>query len=208
MKMGAGWILLAAGLVAAGCAGNGSGVFSSRGDVSGVVFDSSGYVVPNAKVSYDATHVAAANKTGVYILGDLPADNNVPIHAEATVGSVRYVGQSVGSVLAGERTKDVNIGVFPADQVGSLEGSVTSPSGAPLSGIDVYLRPAKVGASLTNALSITDSAGHYSFDALQTNLLYAVELQSPGGGPLDRGTLTLIPGEHRKATLILPDPAR
>jgi len=203
MKHRVSWLLATASLVAAGCAGGGPAAFSSRGDVSGIVFDSGGYVVPNAKVSFDAGHVAEANKAGVYVLGDLPADN-VSIHAEATLGSVRYIGQSVGSVLAGERTKDVNIGIYPADKVGSLEGLVTASDGHPLSGIDVYLHPSVVGASLTNALAVTDSTGHYSFEALQANLLYSVELQTPGSTPVDRGTLILISGEHRKTTLILP----
>jgi Carboxypeptidase regulatory-like domain/Domain of unknown function (DUF4214) len=65
----------------------------------------------------------------------------------------------------------INVGVVlqtPTAANGNISGTITDASGAPLSGATITLS----GTELREA--ITDAAGHYSFDSVETNGFYTV----------------------------------
>lgn len=201
MKIAQAFLIGVAALLLTGCGGGGGSSPSARGEVSGIVFDENGVLVRDALVSYDSNHTVRSNSTGIYVLSDLPADY-VNIQADLVQNGVHYVGENIANVSAGERTKDVNIALFPANQVASLHGVVTDRQGRLVSGVHIFLRPNAANTLLTSAVGITDGNGQFSIGSLKAGLSYHVQVNALGYDS-DQEDITLSAGENRENNFVV-----
>jgi len=165
------------------------------------VFDQNGDVVRNAKVSA-AGHDTQTNSSGAYVLSGVRADDLL-VTADVTVGGVHFTGQNVARIFQGERTKSLNIAVYPAAQQASLEGFVTDRQGFLVSGARIFVRQ-NDGAVLSSSTAISGDDGHYAIHGLKPNLEYAV-VANGRTFDSDTGTVTLNPSETREFDFVLPD---
>lgn len=199
-------------LLVAGCGGKG-GTTDTRGEVSGVVFDQEGFVVRGARVYYAG---AGANNqetvtttAGTYNLSDLPAQD-ITIRAELTKGGVRFYGQNLASVTEGDRAKNVNIALYPENQIATLRGQVRDRDGSLLRGIRVFLRPVDDPSTtdddtlLTSAVGITDSSGTFNIGGLLGGQTYRVQVNGLDFNS-DFDTITLNAQETRTVNFNVPD---
>ncbi len=184
-------------LLAVGCGGSNLGI----GNLSGVVFDQNGDVVRNAKVSAGG-HNTQTNSSGAYVLTGVSADDLL-VTAEVTVSGNKFTGQNVARVFQGERTKSLNIAVYPSSGQAGLEGFVTDRQGFLVSGARVFVRQ-NDGAVLSSSTAISDGDGHYEIHGLRQNLAYAVVCNGRTFDS-DTGTVTLSSGETRRFDFVLPD---
>lgn len=199
-------------LLVAGCGGGGPGT-DARGEVSGVVFDQEGFVVRGARVYYDgpgdSDRETMTTTAGTYSLSDIPA-LDVTIRAELTKNGVRYFGQNLASVVGGDRAKNVNIPLYPENQIATLRGQVRDRSGNLLRGIRVFLRPTDDPSTteddtlLTSAVGITDSSGTYTIGGLLGGQTYRVQVNGLEYNS-DFDTITLDPRETRTVNFSVPD---
>src|SRR5437764_10582154 len=98
-------IVLAA--FAAGCGGTTGQPLGPPGEITGVVFDTSGNVVRNANVTVLGNIETVSNSSGTYILHDGPAADLI-LHAHVAEGGVNYVGENLARVFSNDRSKSVN----------------------------------------------------------------------------------------------------
>lgn len=185
--------------ILAGCGGGGS---VGQGDVSGVVFDQDGFVVRDARV-YVGSKQVQSTTSGTYVLSGVPAEDIV-VRAEITKNGTRYIGQNVASVNQGERTKNVNIAVFPENQTAALEGTVRDRSDRLVVGARVFLRPSANDTIPTSAVAVTDGEGHFRVGGLLAGLSYRVQVNALGYNS-DVDTVALNPGEDRFVSFVMPE---
>ena len=62
----------------------------------------------------------------------------------------------------------IGYGAFPSAANGSIDGTITDSSGAPIAGATINL------SGTQNRETITDAQGKYSFDSVETNGFYTV----------------------------------
>lgn len=185
-------------LLLAGCGGGGGGDHeraSGNGEVTGLVVDASGNPVRGATVysSDGAYRQTLSDSAGSYVLGGLP-DADLNIRASITVGGVEYRGVNLGRVFrngdgAYESTPNVNITVYPRNQLVSLFGFVADSSGHALANVRVSARPAD-GKVQSSASTVTGRDGTYQIDGLAQNVSYRV-VASAQGFVDDSATLTI-----------------
>lgn len=177
----------------AACGGSGGGK-SGEGQISGVVFDSSGVVVRNATVSYDANHQTTSNEYGIYVLNGIP-ERDVVVHADLIKDGIHYEGQNLASVTANQRIKDVNVAIYPSNELAAIHGTIRDRQGRLLSGVRVFLVPTD-GSLPTSSVGITNGDGEYRVGGLHAGLTYQAQVNALGYGS-DFETITLSSGEDR-----------
>jgi hypothetical protein len=215
-RSGVKWLLggvallaLGLGMVVSGCGG--SSETTTPGEVSGVIFDQEGFVVRGARVYFDGSggRDTQSTTTGTYTLTQVPA-RDLLVRAEIDRNGVRYYGQNLATVLSGERSKNVNIAVYPESQLATLRGDIRDREGRSLRGVRVFLRP--LGGSenpddaplLTSAVGISNSDGRYSIGGLLGGLTYEVQVNGLGyNSSFD--SVTLNAGESRELDFNVPD---
>jgi hypothetical protein len=207
MKFAHAMIAAGALLLLGGCGGSGHSGVTNRGEVSGVVFDREGFVVRDAHVYFDGSgdedRTTQTNEGGIYVLPELPA-RDLTVRAERVKDGVRYYGQNVARVVAGERTKNVNIAMFPENELASIRGEVRDRQGRLVRGIHIFLRPVSNDTLPSSAMAITDSNGEFVIGALGSNLTYRIQANGLGYNS-DIDTVTLQPREQRFLNLVVPD---
>lgn len=181
--------------------------------MSGVVFDQEGFVVRGARVYYVGTgntnRETVTTTAGTYTLNDIPA-LDVTVRAELTKNGVRYYGQNLASVVGGDRAKNVNIAMYPENQIATLRGQVRDRRGSLLRGIRVFLRPVDDPTTpdddtlLTSAVGITDSSGTFNIGGLLGGQTYRVQINGLEYNS-DFDTITLNPLETRTVNYNVPD---
>lgn len=180
-----------------GCGGSGGS--NAYGEVAGSVFDSEGNPVRDARVYVNGGETRT-NSFGSYLV-DHAAGGDVTVRAEIRQNGARYFGQNVGRVFEGERTKNVNITVYPESQLATLRGATYDRSGTRLSGVRVFARPVGTGV-LSSSQTISDSSGNFKLEGLRGDTDYELLSNAPGYGD-DTDTIRLEPGETRDLAITL-----
>jgi Carboxypeptidase regulatory-like domain len=188
-------------ILISGCGGGGSSSPTAVGDVSGIVLDQDGNSVRGALVFYDTAHQTLTNSAGVYVLTGVPADN-IDIQAQIKQSGVTYQGENIATVANGQRTKDVNIAVYPVSQLASIQGVVTDRAGNLVTGARIFVRPNVGGTLLTSAVGITDRYGNYSIGSLKSGLSYHIQVNALGYNS-DTDDINLNAGESRTINYVL-----
>ena len=188
-----------------GCSGNGDDA-TGRGEVMGIIFDEEGFPVRDAHVYWDGPgnedRNAQSNSNGVYLLTDIPAeDQNIRI--EVTRSGTRFYGQNVARVQNGERTMNHNIAAYREDTLAAIEGFVSDRQGNRLEGVRIFVKQRETNTVLTSAYGITDGDGHYVVGGLRGNLTYDVQVNGLDYNS-DFDAFTLTPGETRTMSFTVP----
>lgn len=194
-------------LLLIGCGGGGGGT-NQRGEISGVVFDSQGFVVRDAAV-YGGDKETVSNSAGVYILSGVPA-RDVTVKAEITKSGVRYFGQNVGTVALNERTKSVNITLVRSDLLASIHGIIRDVDGNRVQGVRVFVHPDDDPTTTdddtvnSSAVAITNDKGEYSVEGLSSAINYRVQVNARTfNSTFD--AFKLSSGEDRRLDYRIPD---
>lgn len=161
------------GLIAAGCGGGGDHHSTPKGEVSGVVYDSSSNPIVGARVYIDGGPSTTTNSVGGYVLENVPA-YDVPVLASVSKNGAQYVGSNVASVYEGERAESVNIVIFPSTQQATLHGVVYDSHGNRLQGAKVFAQATGDTAPLSSTMAVSDSHGEYYLSVLQGGVTYNV----------------------------------
>jgi hypothetical protein len=169
--------------------------------------------VRGARVFYDGTgnsdRETVTTTSGTYTLTDVPAQDIV-VRAEILKNGVRYYGQNIASVVTGDRAKNVNIAVFPDNQLATLRGEVRDREGFLLRGVRVFLRPVDDPETpdddtlLTSAVGITNNDGEFRIGGLLGGLTYRVQVNALDYNS-DFETITLDAREDRFVNFTVPD---
>lgn len=188
-------LLLVAVFALAGC-GGGSGKTGGVGQIAGNVTDVNGDPVRDALVRAQGRQ-AFTNAAGTYLLDEV-AEGQVVVTAEITQDGVRFSGQNIAQVFAGERTKSVNMAVVRDTLQAAVRGSVATRSGDKIQGAKVFA----IGGGLSSAMAITDSDGRYRLDGLHAGIEYYIIASAPTFAS-DDAFATLDPAEVRSLNWIL-----
>ncbi|MEQ1821306.1 MAG: carboxypeptidase-like regulatory domain-containing protein [Fimbriimonadaceae bacterium] len=140
--------------------------------IAGVVLDTNGEIVRNARVFYNSggTKSTQTNSSGAFVLESIP-EGIVRINAELNVGGVNYVGENHVETFANERTKNLVIVIGREGQQATMEGTVTDRFGAPLEKARVHANAGYLGSSL----ALTDRNGRYSMSGLFPGSTYDIQ---------------------------------
>ncbi|MCW5940721.1 MAG: carboxypeptidase regulatory-like domain-containing protein [Fimbriimonadaceae bacterium] len=188
-------LLLVAAFALAGC-GGGSGTTNRVGQIAGNVTDANGDPVRDALVR-TGSRQAFTNPSGAFLLDEVP-EGQVVVRAEITQDGVRFSGQNVAQVFAGERTKSVNLAVVRDSLQAAVRGAVTTRAGDRVKGAKVFA----IGGGLSSAMAITDSDGRYRLDGLQSGIEYYIIASAPTFAS-DDAFATLTAGEVRTLNWVL-----
>jgi hypothetical protein len=187
-------------LLLAGCGGGGDDDFVGiPGEVSGLVFDTDGDVVRDARVfTTSPDRETRSNSAGSYVLTDVPSDDLL-VHAEVTQDGTRYVGQNLARVFENDRAKNVNIVVVPENRTARIRGRVRLDSGEIVEGARVFA----IGENnLSSSMAITDRDGDYEISLLSPDVDYIVLANTPGA-TADAKLINLDPGETDTVNLVM-----
>lgn len=199
------WLVIAAGIIV-GCGGSSTtGSSTGSGAVAGVVFDQTGGVVANARVwtNQGGGRTTTSNVTGSYVLTNV-IGTDVVIQAEVYKGTQRYFGQNITTVYSGERSKNVNVAVYPGNALASIHGEVRDSTGLLLQGVRIFARQNTTGTVLTSAVAVSDSNGQYAINGLGAGIDYAIQANALGYGS-DTGIVNLAVNENRTFNVIVPN---
>ena len=184
-------------LALASCGGGGTPV--GVGQIAGTVLDLDGNPVRDARV-FIRGRETRTNSFGSFLLDRAPAQD-VTVQAEVTQGNANYYGQNVAQVFEGDRTRSVNITVYPRSELAKLVGITYDRNGNRLSGVQVFVRPTDTNI-LSSARGISDSRGEFRIEGLHANTDYGIFSNAPGYGD-DADALRLNPGETRDIVVTL-----
>ena len=193
--------LVALTLGLAGC-GGGGGDSDSFGEIAGNVLDAEGNPVRDARVYLDGGETRT-NSFGSYLV-NRAKDGDLTVRAEVRQGNTRYFGQNVATVFEGERTKNLNITVYPDNQLATLRGATYDRQGYRLSGVRVFARQTG-GNVLSSAQTVSDRDGNYRIEGLRADVDYELLSNAPGYGD-DSDTFRLNRGETRDLAITLGNP--
>jgi hypothetical protein len=155
--------------------------------VSGVVFDEFGGFIRGARVFYDRNEGGSSRETftnsrGSYVLEDLPGNLdglNVLVKSTVRIDGVDYFGQNLVSVFNRERSKNLNIILYPTRELARIRGRVFDRNGNALSGARVFAVQAS-GDTPTSAYGVTDREGFYEIAGLRADAEYNLQSNARG----------------------------
>lgn len=209
-----------AALALAGCGGNGqsSGIGNNdldptgTGEVSGIVFDINTNPVRDARVFFEGkgdfpAHETSTNSTGSYVIEEAPGRRDgydFVMRASATIDGERYIGQNIATVYNGERTRNVNISLYPEGDTGAIEGNVFAVNGDTVQFAQVFVK-AKDGSMLTSAVGVTDERGFYRIEGLRAGITYNLQANAYGSDTDYQSNVVLTRGRTTKIDFELDD---
>lgn len=198
MKRSLVWI---AGLALA-LVGCGGGETVTTSEISGTVYDVDGNPVRNVHVYYGNTNTWTSSNGG-YVLSTLPA-KDVLVRAEVSRNGTRYYGQNVGRTFNGERTKSVNIVLYPENTIAGIHGVVHDRNGHVVEGARIFVRENASGTTLSGATAVSNENGEYNIGGLGAGIPYRV-LCNASGFSTDSDIFTLNSDENRITDLLISD---
>lgn len=188
--------------VLAGCGGE----TKNPGDISGVVFDENGDVVRDARVYFDipgtkqGDRETVTNSSGAYVLTSVSEGDRL-IRASIQIGPTRYYGSNLARITRGERTKNINIAVYPEQYLAAIRGTVRDRNGFNVVGARVFARQSG-STVLSSSYAITNDLGEYEIDALVSGVSYDLVANARGYNA-DTDFVSLSSGEDRNVDFIL-----
>ncbi len=179
-----------------GCGG--AGGTGGLATVAGVVLDTNGEIVRNARV-FTTAKTTFTNSSGAFVLESVD-EGIVRLNAQLTIGGVNYVGENHVETFANERTKSLIIVIGRQNQAATMEGLVTDRFGAPLEKARVHANAGYLGSSFT----LTDQSGRYSMGGLFPGSTY--DVQASGRTYIsDTSALNFSAGQRITHNFVLDD---